>query len=196
MRLSMSMSETQPMTYSELADAIGRSEIAARSLAARKRWRRIPGNDGKVRLAVPVELLGKLRDRSMHRSANASEDQSTPPSADASIDRVVAVLEARISELQVELRETRATIETLSAKAGRVDVLEALLEVARQERDRWAVQAEQVVATVDPLKSTIEALKTALDAERGRLSELREERDHWRTAATARRRWWPWRQSA
>jgi hypothetical protein len=191
MRLSMSMSETQPMTYSELADAIGRSEIAARSLAARKRWRRIPGNDGKVRLAVPVELLGKLRDRSMHRSANASEDQSTPPS----IDRVVVVLEARISELQVELRETRATIETLSAKAGRVDVLEALLEVARQERDRWAVQAEQVVATVDPLKSTIEALKTALDAERGRLSELREERDHWRTAATVRRRWWPWRRS-
>ena len=192
----MNMSETQPMTYSELAEAIGRSEIAARSLAARKRWRRIPGNDGKVRLAVPVELLGKLRDRSMHRSANASEDQSTTPSTDAPIDRVVAVLEARIGELQLELREARATIETLSAKSGRVDVLEALLEVARQERDRWAGQAEQVVATVDPLKNAIEALKAALDAEKGRLSELRDERDRWRTTATARRSWWPWRRSA
>src|SRR5215217_391852 len=88
MRLSMTMSETQPMTYLELAEAIGRSEIAARSLAARKRWRRIPGNDGKVRLAVPVELLGKLRDRSVHRSANASEDQPTTSSTDASVDRL------------------------------------------------------------------------------------------------------------
>src|SRR3954471_11016896 len=100
MRLSMSMSENQPMTYSELADAIGRSEIAARSLAARKRWRRIPGNDGKVRLAVPVELLDKLRDRPVKRSANASEDISTPPSTgpstDAPVGRVIAALEARI----------------------------------------------------------------------------------------------------
>ncbi len=87
-------------------------------------------------------------------------------------------------------------METLSAKSGRVDVLEALLEVARQERDRWAGQAEQVVATVDPLKNAIEALKAALDAEKGRLSELRDERDRWRTTATARRSWWPWRRSA
>ena len=64
------------------------------------------------------------------------------------------------------------------------------------ERDRWAAQAEQLVTTVDPLKSTIEVLKAALDAERGRLSELRDERDRWRTAATARRSWWPWRRSA
>src|SRR4051812_43982613 len=141
MRLSMTMSETQPMTYSELAEAIGRSEIAARSLAARKRWRRIPGNDGKVRLAVPIELLDKLRDRSVHRSANASEGSPTATPADASVDRVVAVLEARIGELQTEMKEARVTIETLSAKAGRVDVLNALLEAAHQERDRWHAEA-------------------------------------------------------
>src|SRR5215218_7162586 len=93
MGLSMTMSDTQPMTYSELAEAIGRSEIAARSLVARKRWRRVPGNDGKVRLAVPIELLDKLRDRSVHRSANASEDPPTTLSIDASVDRVVAVLQ-------------------------------------------------------------------------------------------------------
>ena len=137
----MTMSETQPMTYSELAEAIGRSEIAARSLAARKRWRRIPGNDGKVRLAVPIEILDKLRDRSVHRSANASEDPPTAPSNDASANRVVTVLEARISELQAEMKEARATIETLSTKAGRVDVLDALLEATRQDRDRWHAEA-------------------------------------------------------
>src|SRR5215210_9285151 len=105
---------------------------AAGPLAARKRWRRIPGNDGKVRLAVPIEILDKLRDRSVHRSANASEDPPTAPSNDASANRVVTVLEARIRELQAEMKEARATIETLSTKAGRVDVLDALLEATRQ----------------------------------------------------------------
>ncbi len=72
----------------------------------------------------------------------------------------------------------------------------ARLADAQADRDRWSVQGEQLVATVDPLKNTITALKAGLDDERGRLSELREERDRWRTAATARRSWWPWRRSA
>src|SRR5215213_4893576 len=104
MRLSMSMSETQPMTYSELADAIGRTEIAARSLAARKHWRRVPGNDGKVRLAVPIEVLDRLRAKPIDRSTNASETlsiaSSTSQSDGASIVRAFALFEARIAELQ------------------------------------------------------------------------------------------------
>jgi hypothetical protein len=99
--------------------------------------------------------------------------------------------------LEVRIEALQAVVEAEQVRAARErQLLEKAIEEARAERDRWAGQAEQVVATVDPLKSTIEALKAALDAERGRLSEFREERDRWRTAATARRSWWPWRRSA
>jgi hypothetical protein len=36
-------------------------------------------------------------------------------------------------------------------------------EDLKADRDRWAVQGEQLVATVDPLKNTIETLKAALN---------------------------------
>src|SRR3954451_12280718 len=102
------MSDTRPMTYAELADALGRTEIAARSLAARKRWRLVPGNDGKDRLAVPVELLDRLRARSIDRPTNASETlsiaASMSPSDGASTDRAFAMFEARIAELQNEVK--------------------------------------------------------------------------------------------
>src|SRR4051812_39536623 len=52
-------------------------------------------------------------------------------------------------------------LESALAKAGRVDVLEALLV----ERDR-------------------------------RIADLEVDRDRWHAAATARRRWWPWRHDA
>src|SRR4051812_21027006 len=117
-------SPTQPMTYAELAEALGRSEIAVRSLARRARWRRIPGNDGRIRLAVPLDDLETLRERSVHRAAAASvdtpADAPTPPPAGAPVDRVVEMLQARVLELQDELRESRATAAALSTRAARV----------------------------------------------------------------------------
>src|SRR3954468_9270918 len=139
------MSTTTPMTYAELAEALGRSEIAVRSLARRERWRRIPGNDGRIRIAVPVDHLDALRERSVHRAAAASADTPadapTSPPAGAPVDRVVEMLEARVAELQAEARQDRATITALTARASRADTLEALLDAAQRDRDRWHAEA-------------------------------------------------------
>ena len=157
------MSETRLMTYVELGEAIGRSEIAARSVAIRKRWRRVPGNDGKTRVAVPVDLLEKLQAKAATRAAQQPEPQPDEQSnahvdgqSDGRADAraLIAMLEARVAELNSEAKQGRAAI-------ARMAVLEALLE-----------------------------------AERERLAEMRQDRDRWHAAATARRSWWPWRRSA
>ena len=52
---------TRRMTYAELAAARGISVAAARRLTQRHRWGRHTGNDGFVRVSVPLTALGKAR---------------------------------------------------------------------------------------------------------------------------------------
>src|SRR3954469_1718990 len=185
-----------------MAETLGIGRESARVLTKRKRWPRRAGNDGKARIGVPDDEI-------MARSDPPSDPGSAPeghPSCDPGIDppsdpggepdqlTELRVLNARL-EAQIEALKAIAAVEKAQAERER-QLVEKATEEARAERDRWAAQAEQLVTTVDPLKSTIEVLKAALDAERGRLSELRDERHRWRTAATARRSWWPWRRSA
>jgi hypothetical protein len=157
------MSEIRLMTYAGLGEAIGRSEIAARSVAVRKRWRRVPGNDGKTRVAVPVDLVEKLQAKAAARAVRQPEPQpdeqpashaDEPPDGRADARALISMLEARVSELDSEVKQGRAAI-------ARVAVLEAMLETERE-----------------------------------RLGEIRQDRDRWHAAATARRSWWPWRRSA
>src|SRR3982750_3463494 len=110
------MSETRLMTYVELGEAIGRSEIAARSVAIRKRWRRVPGNDGKTRVAVPLDLLEKLQAKAVAQAARQSEPQPDEQPAEQPAEQpdaqtiarpddradaraLIAMLEARVAEL-------------------------------------------------------------------------------------------------
>jgi len=199
------------LTYDEMAEALGIGRESARVLTQRKRWSRRAGNDGKARIGVPDEEIAARNDapngaRSDARNAtpNAAPDYARNEAAPLELIelRVLnARLEAQIEALKaIAVAEREQTERERQAERERSErerqLLERAIEEARAERNRWAAQAEQVVATVDPLKSTIEVLKAALEAERGRLSELRDERDRWRTAATVRRSWWPWRRSA
>ena len=49
--------ETRWMSYGELARTEGISKASAASLAVRRCWTRKPGDDGSVRVAVPVSEL-------------------------------------------------------------------------------------------------------------------------------------------
>src|SRR3954467_10133325 len=55
------MSAERLLTYDEAAAAFGKSHEAVRQLAKRRRWRRALGNDGRARIAIPVEELGGAR---------------------------------------------------------------------------------------------------------------------------------------
>src|ERR1700712_5219447 len=51
------MDEVVWLTYDELAERLGIERESARQHVKRKRWARRPGNDGKVRIGVPEEVL-------------------------------------------------------------------------------------------------------------------------------------------
>jgi len=187
------MPETKLMTYGEYADAIGRSLPAGRAICLRKGWKRIIGNDGKTRVAVPLDTLAKPpRKHALPEASPEGVPEALPaslPEAGADARALIALLEARIAELQgrvaeldgevregrAELRQAHATIADLTAKAARTEVLDLLLAAQREaadtlraERDRWAAQAERLALT---------ALQPA-------------------PAPPVRRGWWPWRRSA
>ena len=166
-------SDDRLMTYLELAEALGRSEVAIRSLVARRRWRRVRGNDGVIRLEVPAETLERLRQRSIERRQSINDAPTdtltTPPIEDRS---VVALLQARVAELQEELRETRATAAGLMTKAARVEGLEVLVDELRLSRD---ITQELLQTTRDQLRQALAALPAPAERRRG---------------------WWPWRRSA
>jgi len=52
--LSMS---TEYLTYRELADRLGIKIDSARKTVQRKRWQRVTGNDGVVRVLVPIDSI-------------------------------------------------------------------------------------------------------------------------------------------
>jgi hypothetical protein len=171
------------LTYDELAAALGRSPEAVRQLAKRKRWRRIIGNDdGKARVAVPTEVLDAPRPLDVPRSSDRMFPERPPvvhldADAEASADArtLIAVLEARVSDLVGQVKEAQTTIATLTTKAARVDVLEALLEAER--------------------KRVVEVK----EAERQRADDLKAERDRWAAQAerlSMRTGWWPFRRRA
>ena len=59
------------LTYDEMTVVLRRSAEGVRQLAKRKRWRRVLGNDGRARIAVPLEFI------------EASAQVDAPPTAPA-----------------------------------------------------------------------------------------------------------------
>src|SRR3954447_23290099 len=104
------------LTYEALAAALGRSAEAVRQLAKRKRWRRVISNDdGKARVVVPVEVLEAQRSPDVQRSTDRLNPERPPADRpDASVESngdartLLAMLQARVAELDGDLREARA----------------------------------------------------------------------------------------
>ena len=166
---------TISLTYPELAARLGRSEDAVKSLVKRKRWRRSIGNDGLARITLDDAELADManpdrrgvgRPPSNSTWAKATEPRSNPVH---DLQAKLAVAEALAAERKETLDKQRQQLEALS---------------------RDLTSARELAAAVDPLRSTVEALRAALDAEKHRLAEIRDDRDRWQAAAAARRPWW------
>jgi hypothetical protein len=172
---------TVSLTYPELATRLGRSEDAVKSLVKRKRWRRSIGNDGLARITLDEAELTDMANpdrRGVGRPpANSTWVKATEPRSNPVHD-----LQAKLAVAEALATERK---EALDREREQVEALRRDLSVARE-----------IAATVDPLRSAVEALRGALDAEKHRLAEVRQERDRLYEAAIARRLWWPWRRSA
>ena len=186
--------DEQLMSYAEMEVALRRTPEAVRQLVKRKRWRRIVGNDRRARIAVPTDFL----------KANVPDD--TPPSvpddthttpgttspsspvADPDVGQkptgstgdarmLIEILQARVAELDGDLKQARTTMSDLSAKAGRVEVLEALLESERQRAGEWKATADRLLDQVEMDRGERERLLNEMTALHERMAKAEADRD-------------------
>jgi len=101
--------ETITLTYRELAEKLGIKLESARKTAQRKHWNRTAGNDGTVRVHVPVEEFRSPRD--------STGDSPTDTS----------VVQIQLARLSAEIEGLRGV---LASERQRADAAES-------DRDRW-----------------------------------------------------------
>jgi hypothetical protein len=142
------------MTYAELAAVRGISALSAERLVRRKRWPRQTGNDGIVRVLVP---LTEAREVSQNRRvASTGQPRASAPD----IREVVREI----------IRETIA----VSAPDDREDI--RTLQRVLDERERTIAAHEETIrdlrARADRAERRIDELQTTLAEERRRLIML------------------------
>jgi chromosome segregation ATPase len=160
---------TKWMTYAELAQARGIDRHSVMRHVGRHRWRRQRGNDGRIRIEVPLSYL----------SSDKSDDQSHDQSPDLSSDlrRTISALSSAVDELREQLqREARradAAEERAAEAHGRAAEVEARERALRTEMDQVRAQLVHVQVDLDTARQAEAADKAqivALQAEVGERS--------------------------
>lgn len=131
------------MTYGELAEARGTSRASAIRQAQRRRWPRRPGNDGTVRVLVPMTDLAEPA-----TVAQTVTGTVAPTVAPDLRDVVEALERAHAGEVtalrgQVEQAEARAGVERDRADRAerRADLADADRRAAEARADRAEARA-------------------------------------------------------
>jgi hypothetical protein len=147
---------TEMLSYSQLGERLSCSPEAARALVKRLRLPRQKANDGKILVSVD---LSEINHKPM---PNRSPAGNRP---------ITATLKARVETLQAEL----AKVETL-ASGHRAD-----FELERERAER--LMAELLRATADTMaaKEATARLEGSLALLRQETSDVRTDRDAWRT---------------
>jgi hypothetical protein len=161
------------MTYAELAAVRGTSQASAERLVRRRRWPRQVGNDGVVRVTVPLTeaknpresaVSGLAPDNTGPPPGHVRMSPLTSPAQSAPADpRTVRALETAIEGLREQLTKADQRAE---AERGRADRAERHLE---DERKR-----------VDELRTALTDAVAAARIAAGEASVLRVEVDRWR----------------
>lgn len=119
----------ESLTYKELADRLGVKIESARKQVQRKRWQRVTGNDGTVRIQVPMDELP-----SRDKSEDTPKERLVP-------EILLKALEVQIDGLKeiVEAERKRADTEALRADAehGRANAEGKRADAAEADRDAW-----------------------------------------------------------
>ncbi|WP_110754805.1 hypothetical protein [Phyllobacterium leguminum] len=124
--------QTLALTYREIADRLGIKPESARKTAQRRRWHRVTGNDGTVRIHVPVEVLEGEGDSHGDRPGNPVHAQ-------------LAKLEAEVAGLKELVQAERRRAEAAETAAAMTAALMKEREAdLKAERDRWHEQAQRL----------------------------------------------------
>lgn len=154
------MSETEfILTYSEISERLGIKLPSARRLVLRRKWHKITGNDGAVRVRVPADFFSV---REQDALGDVVADISTDVGSDASRNPVarIAHLEGLLTGLQGQL----------DAERGRADAERARGDAMRELVDGQTRRAETAEARLQAVETEL-AVQRA-DAKRSWLSRL------------------------
>lgn len=165
------------LSYAELGKARRISSASAKRLAFRHRWRRQKGNDGTVRVAVPVT-------EALPRSGNSDDDAGDDTRDDTDdITRIVSGFEAAIAAKDGEITRLLGQLEraeqTLAGERSRADGLRDRLDAARAEVVAKGAEAEQARERARTAEEQAEELRRENDARKAR-GRLRRAWDGWR----------------
>jgi hypothetical protein len=176
------MAEENWLTYAELAEALGISIVAARSLAKRHKWpRRVPNAPGSVALILVPEdrvrpKVDPLRDLPSDLPATHPDPGSTYPDPRSIVDR--SETDPGPSDLWTDPGPTHS-----------VDLGSKAIEVFQIELAASRARADQLQAAFDAKEAEYQKIIAQLTdevSEQRRLTAMLVEK------LTARRRWWPW----
>jgi hypothetical protein len=129
------------MTYREIAEALGISQLAAEARVRRAKWRRVLGNQAGVavaRIEVPAGALDSLRDR-LRRAAEPPTEPVTEPAAEGPTQldgfhpffrRLAAELDQAQAALEERSRDLAETREALAEQKGIVVGLREAVRIA------------------------------------------------------------------
>lgn len=98
------------MTYAEIEEAFSLKPASARQLVRRQRWRRLPGNDGRTRIEIPIEEFERALKRGVEAPLDESKTDAEPPVEDPLERTFVAFLTARVERLERALTEAQQAL--------------------------------------------------------------------------------------
>jgi hypothetical protein len=159
------------LSYGELGRARGISTASAIRLVFRRKWRRQDGNDGTVRVAVPID----------EANPQTEVSDSDGDGIGREIGHVVGLLETATAMLRERGEEADQMFAALHA-TGEEALARAEAETATERAARRQAEAETATA----LAARVQAEGAVAEAE-ARLSQVREDFERERQEAEARR---------
>jgi chromosome segregation ATPase len=174
------------LKYNELASALGIPRESARQLVIRRRWPRRQGNDGRARIAVPLEAL-----RSESPSAETGQ---TPSDATNQQTAAIRILEHHVEHLEGEVEEAKTELDRMrTVLAGEAEVKQALIESFERQVAETRAEIESLRAERDGLKADCERWRSV--AQERLEASLRAAQERAEAAAQAaakppKKRWW------
>ncbi|PTV70181.1 hypothetical protein [Agrobacterium pusense] len=126
----------ESLTYKELADRLGCKLESARKMVQRKKWHRVTGNDGTVRIQVPMEELPS-RDKSEDKPEEKLVPEILLRALEVQIDGLKEIVEAERKRADTEAARADAEGKRADAENGRANAEGKRADAAEIDRDEW-----------------------------------------------------------
>ncbi len=156
------------LTYVDAARALGLSVEGIRQRARREHWRKQLGNDGKALVLVPNDTTRLPAEQSPNDQAPNRPATARQP-ADNDVAEL-AVLRAKVTELESRAAELRSDLEREREQAARVQA-ELRADTNRERTERLA-ERDQATRLTDKVADLARQLATTVEEAAGRERDL------------------------